>query len=612
MSGGQLDRLGPMELRLRRYFANDFLSPLIGATLFLDFSQAFIPVPLGILDRARALEYAFERAESDMHSGDRNLLRDYFSEWTPQGSLPALLINTTDAASGRRVMISPFDLHDGGAPRNAPLLRYQGLGGAKEGDRRHAPDIRLSTAAGISARFPWVTPAATVSVADERLGTGTKIRLVDGGYVDNSGVETAIDLINAIRGAVAKIDALAADPEKFVPGTHSRYPRVRVRLIALSGGDYAVRGSYGLGDLFEPLRALLSTRSSRAYVALNRASQEFPAHEVARLSRNDISVSVHIRDFRRADLINRFYPLPLGWAMSNRTRQIIEKQSGHFWNCEPDIGFNQSQRSLSETDCIQLLVYHELNRSVTAAATDIAAAQLIAALQDAPTAPERVPHNRLIECYRDEAVPGMTRRQAQALEALLRIWDRNTQWGDDRILAFVLGTLANETGNFRLRVENLSFKSAERIKSLWPSRFPTVEDAVPFVNNPQLLAEKVYGDRFGNRPGSGDAWRYRGRGMAMLHGRGEYDRFGKRISLDLLENPEWASNPSVGARIAFHAYFSPNMIGGLVDLLTSQETTWDELVARLQRVVDRGGIAAKSELFHRCIAQARSAPAAIR
>jgi len=60
--------------------------------------------------------------------------------------------------------------------------------------------------------------------------------------------------------------------------------------------------------------------------------------------------------------------------MSNRTRQIIEKQSGHFWECEPDLNFTQSQKSLSETDCIQLLIYHELNQSVAGAANEIAIA----------------------------------------------------------------------------------------------------------------------------------------------------------------------------------------------------------------------------------------------
>jgi hypothetical protein len=75
-------------------------------------------------------------------------------------------------------------------------------------------------------------------------------------------------------------------------------------------------------------------------------------------------------------------------------------------------------------------------------------------------------------------------------------------------LVFVLGTVANETGDFRVRTENLTFFSAERIRTLWPNRFPTVADAEPFVDHPEQLAEKVYGDRFGNTH-PGDTWRYR-------------------------------------------------------------------------------------------------------
>ncbi len=53
----------------------------------------------------------------------------------------------------------------------------------------------------MSARFPWVTPAASiehtrnfVNLDGDVVSTTTKVKLVDGGYVDNSGVETALDL----------------------------------------------------------------------------------------------------------------------------------------------------------------------------------------------------------------------------------------------------------------------------------------------------------------------------------------------------------------------------------------------------------------------------------
>ncbi|RUW65357.1 hypothetical protein EOA28_33110, partial [Mesorhizobium sp. M2A.F.Ca.ET.067.02.1.1] len=54
-------------------------------------------------------------------------------------------------------------------------------------------DIKFSTALGLSARFPWIMPAAHF------ITSTTQFRLVDGGYLDNSGDETAFDLLMELR-----------------------------------------------------------------------------------------------------------------------------------------------------------------------------------------------------------------------------------------------------------------------------------------------------------------------------------------------------------------------------------------------------------------------------
>jgi hypothetical protein len=46
-------------------------------------------------------------------------------------------------------------------------------------------------AAGLSARFPWITPAGSVPSMPSK-------KLVDGGYFENSAVETAVDIIRLI------------------------------------------------------------------------------------------------------------------------------------------------------------------------------------------------------------------------------------------------------------------------------------------------------------------------------------------------------------------------------------------------------------------------------
>ena len=90
--------------------------------------------------------------------------------------------------------------------------------------------------------------------------TNDLVRLVDGGYLDNSGVETALGLIERLRQAAQ--DARARDPN---------LPEVGIHLISLTGGDFPTRSSYAFNDAMEPIRALLSGRETRAYIAINRA-----------------------------------------------------------------------------------------------------------------------------------------------------------------------------------------------------------------------------------------------------------------------------------------------------------------------------------------------------
>src|SRR5262245_28312897 len=115
----------------------------------------------------------------------------------------------------------------------------------------------------------------------------------------------------------------------------------------------------------EPLRAMLSTRTSRAYVAIDKATRVFqPFSVIDRYSFQDQNLSVHAPTLKKARLDNRFYELPLGWALSSKTHEIIEGQSGRYWECQPNDRFEQAQRGLSPGDCVQLLIYHELNKTI--------------------------------------------------------------------------------------------------------------------------------------------------------------------------------------------------------------------------------------------------------
>lgn len=118
-----------------------------------------------------------------------------------------------------------------------------------------------------------------------------------------------------------------------------------------------------------------------------------------------------------------------------------------------------------------------------------------------------------------------------------------------RQAACVLAVPYHEVGSsLTPKTENLTYSTAERIRQVWPKRFPRLGDALPYVRNPQALANKVYAGRMGNVRVN-DGWTYRGRGYPQTTGRENYERFGKLLGLDLLGNPDLALQPDISARI---------------------------------------------------------------
>lgn len=89
--------------------------------------------------------------------------------------------------------------------------------------------------------------------------------------------------------------------------------------------------------------------------------------------------------------------------------------------------------------------------------------------------------------------------------------------------------LANEleeSGQFHIFEENLYYTRPERLMKVWPSRFHTYADAVPYIRNAEKLANKVYDGRvdLGNYI-PGDGYLMRGGGPMQVTGRKNYELF---------------------------------------------------------------------------------------
>ena len=91
-----------------------------------------------------------------------------------------------------------------------------------------------------------------------------------------------------------------------------------------------------------------------------------------------------------------------------------------------------------------------------------------------------------------------------------------------------LANVVQESGEFSPKVENMNYTTAARIRSIWPSRFPTIGHALPYVRQPQKLANFVYGGRMGNNQ-PGDGWLFRGGGFIGLTGREVYTKYSQYI-----------------------------------------------------------------------------------
>jgi len=185
--------------------------------------------------------------------------------------LPALVLDTTAMSAGRPVLQSPFtvartDMFD----LLSPALATQSL--------------TLAQAVHNSARFPYVSPAGLVrSVSTER-----RRHVVDGGYFDTTGVDTLLDVTQALQAIDHEITFIpiyvtngpidrhvndhALDPAQKTtpsaaptPGGAASTPDLALPDDTQGGAPIEI-----LGELFAPVRALLQTRGAHGEVAIDR------------------------------------------------------------------------------------------------------------------------------------------------------------------------------------------------------------------------------------------------------------------------------------------------------------------------------------------------------
>jgi hypothetical protein len=317
LSGALPDGGGQFERQTNRFMDSDFLSPVLGAAMFPDALQRFFPALTSRFDRARAFESSLARAWTKLYADKKYnpwkynpWPRPFLENWDTESAAPALILNSTNVEHGNRVAVMPFQIIDWGEVGNitalSKLKAFHTLTEVRAGDSSTAlRDISLATAVSLSSRFPWVLPAGRLtSQSDE-------VRLVDGGYFENSGLETVFDLVEAMERFYEENNNLRGD-----------LPPIKIHIIIITDLQLLEgNGSFYLGEILSPVRGMLSARESRAAVAMMRIAR------VINLCRKDSNcgkrLETHVFPL---DLFD--FDLPLGWLLASSTRKIIEFHSG--------------------------------------------------------------------------------------------------------------------------------------------------------------------------------------------------------------------------------------------------------------------------------------------
>ena len=274
---------------------SDALGPVLAGALLNDVPRAvFSPIAalvrgaIGEMprggDRAEALERAFEHLwhEDLLHRRDSTPVPEfsepylslfYRADHSIRPGMPVWITNGTDVTTGERVLTEPFgsqvDLHMAWPFRAAT----DAIG---QLDR----DVPISTAINNSARFAYLEPAgALVSVVSHaRQMRSSTPELVDGGYFDNEGLQTAYELALWLQTqrphgrvvdpilvqATANADLGLAAKERIV-----RCPDVPVDLPTTAGA-----GPRPL-EVLAPLLGLYNVRQAHTAVLLREVRDRF-------------------------------------------------------------------------------------------------------------------------------------------------------------------------------------------------------------------------------------------------------------------------------------------------------------------------------------------------
>lgn len=331
-AGASLGAAGEEADWVKARYSDDYLAAAVAWLTFVDTPQTFLGFAPSIRDRASMMERALER--SWRSPGDDGFLSTgVFEVWHDQPELPLMIFNGTSVNDPCRFNLSVIDANAHTPQDTCTSLRvFEGSTSGIDSAATFAAtqdlvdylcpgeDVRLSTAALLSARFPIISPAARLGGDLERCGEAVRpAYVVDGGYLEGSAAGTLLELWDRFDGTVT---AWNADNRKacIVPF-----------FIQIDNG-YENPGASPGGpprEALVPLTALLGSQFGRIANAREQAAIEFdhPLESAAGplvIRRNGVPV-----ESRYARVVTRAHPgvqAPLGWTLSSASFDDLRDQ----------------------------------------------------------------------------------------------------------------------------------------------------------------------------------------------------------------------------------------------------------------------------------------------
>ena len=329
VSGTRLGSAGQKTLadKAREIMEDDHFSPVVGSIF-----PEILGAPTG---RAETLVASFARSTQERDSDAGQALAAPFSRhWTLNGAAPALVLNATWVETGFRVAFAPFLLN----ATDESLFSFADKGMPDEEADCQKPEkerrvcTSLMAAAAVSARFPLVLPPFSTAMSGDR-----RWNFVDGGYTDNSGATTALDLYRALKDVASdQVDLQIVLITSAIPQPDFTRIKGTVFRDTMAPIDALMKVREDLGN-DAVARACSETRDDKGQTidtetgpggaALSEANQYCISR--GRLPRAHLHI-VEIQD--------QTYGLALGWKISQTSFEVVSWMLGTPTGCDVEPG----------------------------------------------------------------------------------------------------------------------------------------------------------------------------------------------------------------------------------------------------------------------------------